>query len=1009
MEKDWWKSRLSKDRQTLDLRSTSLTNLDGVALPPDLKELDLSHTNLTRLDGVVLPHGLKGLNLSHTALNSLEGVEFPQGLQRLNLIDTKLTSLANAKLPQNLQRLELGGTKITDLKEATLPRSLQALGLGKATLNSLEGITFPQGLRVLWLYGTQLTTLEGIKLPQGLQHLELGGTEITDLKGVPLPQSLQELGLGGSKLNSLDGVELPHELHQLYLHRTPISSLDNVKFPEGLQSLSLWGTKLTRLPMAIRKLKNLKTLDLSELRLEELPDWLSELGLPFTFHRYYDGIRLNNTTVEGVDMSIFDQSQEDILRWFEERKSQGVSPLNEIKVVFLGNGDVGKTHTIARLLRNGEKPDETFTGDSTPGIAISHKTYPIDGQDIQVHFWDFGGQDILYSMHRMFLTDRTIYVVMVDARNETKGSQAREWLDTVKSFAGDAPVLLVVNKTDQNPGVTVDETTLMGEYPNLKQIIYMSALNAGKQEFEKTFTRAMIDLIRSSDVPKMKWPKNWKKVKDALQNLRSPYIRSGDYEKICANCGVEQDGATVLNWCNDLGVCFCRPDFRLRDYVILNPDWITNAIYTILFNRRETVQNGMISQEDIDALLRNDGRQKKVKRVKKDLRYSYQDTTYVLDVVRKFHLSYQVDRDTEFFPMLCSEISSSVAKEYADLEDTLEFHMEFDYLPNNVLHRLMVEHWQELDLENVWRTGARFRQKDTGLSAVVKIHDNTLIIYVRSNNAELHGRNTYLSIMEGSVDRIRNELRLPSTKKWLIYKQGGKQHAFDYEELLLMLADGEETVYASSFDRPFRKVQIMDVLKQAAPAPQREQEQLLEDLVKICADLQAEKHYRGSEEDDRNRWLRSNLIRLPYEVLDQTQRGLGGGGRRAGELDLDIRKYKDIPWTICEALRIHDGSKGDWNDHLDKLLNNYNPNGLPFLILLTYVDDRNNRFDDIWKGFKSHIRGHSPMNFTYLDGSFRHFTTEPWTGNHFIQTARCNYAKGDYQPTVYHIFVRMDA
>jgi hypothetical protein len=335
--------------------------------------------------------------------------------------------------------------------------------------------------------------------------------------------------------------------------------------------------------------------------------------------------------------------------------------------------------------------------------------------------------------------------------------------------------------------------------------------------------------------------------------------------------------------------------------------------------------------------------------------------------------------------------------------------MEFDYLPNNVLHRLMVEHWQELDLENVWRTGARFRQKDTGLSAVVKIHDNTLIIYVRSNNAELHGRNTYLSIMEGSVDRIRNELRLPSTKKWLIYKQGGKQHAFDYEELLLMLADGEETVYASSFDRPFRKVQIMDVLKQAAPAPQREQEQLLEDLVKICADLQAEKHYRGSEEDDRNRWLRSNLIRLPYEVLDQTQRGLGGGGRRAGELDLDIRKYKDIPWTICEALRIHDGSKGDWNDHLDKLLNNYNPNGLPFLILLTYVDDRNNRFDDIWKGFKSHIRGHSPMNFTYLDGSFRHFTTEPWTGNHFIQTARCNYAKGDYQPTVYHIFVRMDA
>ena len=911
----------------------------------------------------------------------------PDDTEMLDLGERPLTSLAGVKLPSGLRHLDFSFTNISDLSGVTFPDGLKYLNLSYTPLTNLKDVVFPEGLEELWLQGAKLAVLDGVKLPEKLMTLILSNTDLITLSGITFPQNLAYLSLCETPLQDLEGVDLP----------------------QSLEVLQLEGTKLTKIPSGIKHLKKLNYINLSRLHLTELPDWLPDIGLPISRENKYRGIVLKDTTVEGVDMSIFDQSQEAIRQWFKERKSQGVSPLNEIKVVFLGNGDVGKTHTIARLIRNGEKPDETFTGDSTPGIAISHKTYPIDGQDIQVHFWDFGGQDILYSMHRMFLTDRTIYVVMVDARNETKGSQAREWLDTVKSFAGDAPVLLVVNKTDQNPGVTVDETTLMGEYPNLKQIIYMSALNAGKQEFEKTFTRAMIDLIRSSDVPKMKWPKNWKKVKDALQNLRSPYIRSGDYEKICADCGVEQDGATVLNWCNDLGVCFCRPDFRLRDYVILNPDWITNAIYTILFNRRETVQNGMISQEDIDALLRNDGRQKKVKRVKKDLRYSYQDTTYVLDVVRKFHLSYQVDRDTEFFPMLCSEISSSVAKEYADLEDTLEFHMEFDYLPNNVLHRLMVEHWQELDLENVWRTGARFRQKDTGLSAVVKIHDNTLIIYVRSNNAELHGRNTYLSIMEGSVDRIRNELRLPSTKKWLIYKQGGKQHEFDYEELLLMLADGEETVYASSFDRPFRKVQIMDVLKQAAPAPQREQEQLMEDLVKICADLQAEKHYRGSEEDDRNRWLRSNLIRLPYEVLDQTQRGLGGGGRRAGELDLDIRKYKDIPWTICEALRIHDGSKGDWNDHLDKLLNNYNPNGLPFLILLTYVDDRNNRFDDIWKGFKSHIRGHSPMNFTYLDGSFRHFTTEPWTGNHFIQTARCNYAKGDYQPTVYHIFVRMDA
>lgn len=889
-----------------------------------------------------------------------------------------------------------------------LPDDTVELDLRHGLLTSLEGVKLPSGLQSLDLTYALLKSLQGVVLPRGLQKLFLGGTQLSSLEGVTLPQSLQNLNLWETQLTTLENVTLPLWLKHFGVDTHFLAGMESSKLPKSLEHLSLFSKTPTALPEQIRVLKGLKKLDLSNLVLTELPDWLPELNLPFTRERRGDGICLHNTTVEGVDMSIFDQSQGAILQWFEERKRQGDTPLNEIKVVFLGNGDVGKTHTIARLIRDGEKPDDTFTGNSTPGIAISDKTYKVDGQDIRVHFWDFGGQDILYSMHRMFMTERTIYVVMVDARNESKSNQAREWLDTVKSFAGNAPVLLVVNKTDQNPGVTVDENSLTGEYPNLKEVIYLSAKDFGKQEFNKKFTDAMLDLIRESEWPKQRWPKIWKKVKDALQNLKTPYIRSDDYEKICRDCGLEKGGESLLNWCNDLGVCFCRQDFRLKDYVILRPEWITNAIYTILFNRRDTVRNGMISQEDIDALLRNDGKQpKKVHRVKKDIRYSHQDTTYVLDVVRKFHLSYQVDRDTEFFPMLCSENSSTVVQEYAEQQDTLEFHMQFEYLPNNVLHRLMVERWRELDLGNVWRTGARFRQQDVGLSAVVKIEGNVLKIYVRSNNPKLYTPNTYLCVIEGCVDRIRNELGLPPTDKHLVYKLGDRQHIFDYEELLMMLSDGEETIYATSFEKSRRRVRIEDILNQAAPAQEKEQEQLLEDLVKICVDLQAEKVYWGSEEDDRNRYIRNGLNKMPYVVYDQTQRGIGSGGSRAGELDLDIRKFKDIPWAICEALRVEGVEKKDWNAHLDKLMVNYNPNGLRFLILLTYVDDVNNRFDAIWKGFKAHIRDYAPDGFEVVPNSFHHYTQGSWTDPQYIKTARCEYICGDYQPTVYHIFVRM--
>lgn len=1003
MEQKWWKSYLSPDGRSLDLRGKELTSLEGLALSRKLRELYLGGTKLTSLEGVTLPQGLWKLDLRRTALTSLAGVDLPQGLQELYLGDTKLTSLKDVTLPQELRRLYLNDTKLTSLKDVALPQELQELYLTRTKLTSLEGVSLPQDLQRLDLDDTELTSLEGVTLPQGLQVLNLSRTKLTSLEGVSLPQGLQHLFLGGTELTNLDGVTLPQGLQWLDLSRTKLTSLDRVDLPQGLQLLELSRTGLTRLPESIRRLKDLHILDLTRSNLETLPDWLPELGLPFLTAPFGEGIRLFETTVKGVDMSIFDQSQEDILRWFEARKKQDDAPLNEIKVVFLGNGDVGKTHTIARLMKDGAKPDESFTGESTPGIAISDKTYKISGQDIRVHFWDFGGQEILYAMHRMFMTDRTIYVILVDARNNNRGAQAKEWLDTVKSFAREAPIVLVVNKTDQNPAVDLDKRGLMEKYPNLRDVIYMSAKKMGKQEFNKTFTAVLRDMIGKSDVPKMKWPKNWKKVKDALQSMKDPYIRGGKYEEICRDCGVEKDGESLLNWCNDLGVCFRREDKRLKDYVILRPEWITNAVYTIIFNKRDAVHNGLISWEDIFDLLTSPGS----RQVLKNIDYTWQDMEYVLGVIRHFHLSYQFKgEEKEFFPMLCREDSSPVVPGYANAPDTLEFHVEFEYLPNNILHRLMVERYAELDQDNVWLTGARFLQPDAGLSAVVIIEDKKLKLYVRTENP-LHPANTYLSVISGTIDRICKDLNLEVSSKWLIYKVGGRQHPFDYEELLQMLDDGEETAYASSLDRPYRKPRIEEVLKQLAPAEVTEQERLVWQLVQLCADMQADSLYWEKKENIRNTYLRNGLNHMEYIVRDQTLRGISGTGSAEGELDLDIRKFDNIPWTICEALRVKGVEKASWDDHLNRLLKNYNSNGLRFLIQVTYVDSTRQRFMEIVKDFKDHVRMYAPEGFRVATNSFHYYSAEPWKNYQFIRTSRCEYRCGDYQPTVYHIFVRM--
>ncbi len=914
---------------------------------------------------------------------------------------------AISQCSKNLQLLDIAYLDIEEIDVAHLV-GLHTLDLSQNRyLSQVNGLFRLHRLEDLCLYHTQIgPTLEVSQL-RNLKRLSAWGNEkLLNVDGLSVLSDLLVLSLGETSVGPVLNVSALENLELLVLSNTKkLFRVEGLEKLQKVKELLLNGTMIKHVPEGIRNMKSLERLDLSDLEMTDLPDWLPELEMEFHIDDRFSGIILEGTRVDGVDMSIFSQSHKMIEQWFAERKNGNEVPLNEIKVVFLGNGEVGKSHTIARLLNDGDEPDELFSGSTTPGIAISNKEYDLDGQRVQVHFWDFGGQDILYSMHRMFMTRRTLYVILVDARNESKGNQAREWLDTVKSFAGDASILLVVNKIDENPSASIDEESLKRKYSNLKKVVYMSALTDTKEEFNFKFTKSMLELIRESGALEIKWPRKWTQVKAGLQNMRTPYIFSDAYEKLCQKCDVNQNQSNLLEWFNDLGISFCQfRDYNLKDYVILRPDWMTNAIYTILFNKREEVENGMISLEEISNLLNptpeNIGESR---RVISDARYNWQETNYVLDVVRKFRLSYSVNKNMEFFPMLCKENSKPVAQEYADAPDTLEFQMKFEYLPNNVLHRLMVERWPELDTNNIWLTGARFVQPNTGLSAVVRIDGNTLQIYVRSEN-DLHSRNTYLSVIEGSINQIHRELKLPQPNNILVYKFDNRRAEFKYERLLMMYANGIEKEYSDELNRT---ISIRDILNQLAPAEVTEQEQLVADIVKACGQLQADEHYWRAKENSRNTYIRNALDNMRYIVRDQTLCGISGGESEAGELDLDIRKYPDVPWTICEALRVDSGSKTDWNFHLKKLLDNYNPNGVRFLVLLTYVDDEKDKFDQIWNTFKNHIQGHGEGGFAYQLDSFKHYQTEPWTGNHYIQTALCRYILGEYIPTVYHVFVRM--
>ncbi|MGA2592591.1 MAG: TIR domain-containing protein [Bryobacteraceae bacterium] len=122
-------------------------------------------------------------------------------------------------------------------------------------------------------------------------------------------------------------------------------------------------------------------------------------------------------------------------------------PLNEAKLILVGRGGVGKTCIVQQLVNKVFAPQR-----ETEGIQISDWTLVVgQGDTVRLHIWDFGGQEIMHAVHQFFLTDRTLYLVVLSGREGGEDFDVEYWLTLVGSFAPTSPVIVVLNKIQEHP------------------------------------------------------------------------------------------------------------------------------------------------------------------------------------------------------------------------------------------------------------------------------------------------------------------------------------------------------------------------------------------------------------------------------------------------------------------------------------------------------------------------------------------------------------------------------
>ncbi|PKN92938.1 MAG: GTP-binding protein [Chloroflexi bacterium HGW-Chloroflexi-6] len=568
--------------------------------------------------------------------------------------------------------------------------------------------------------------------------------------------------------------DLPDELWQLTnlisldISANPINQLPaGIGHLTNLERLNISGTSIASLPKEILRLKKLTTLDVQDTKLSIPPEISQKIYEPQKILNYYFSI-------------------------INQKKTLIAKQLNETKLLFVGQGAVGKTSIICRLLHNNYKIDEP----KTEGIWISKGE---TSDDIQLNIWDFGGQEIMHATHQFFLTKRSLYVLVLDSRLSQEENRAEYWLKIIQSFGGESPVLLVGNKIDQHP-LDIDRTGLQKKYPNIVGILETSAATgAGIEELKAAITEQVNRLPHVRDL----LPETWFTVKTKLEELgrQSNFITHDKYLDLCAENEVtdEISQLTLIGFLHDLGVVLhFQDDPRLEALGILNPQWVTNGVYKILNSQPLFKNKGVLTVAMLDEILNLP-------------EYPRNKRLFIVDMMKKFELCYDIESDKTF---LVPDLLPKDALSTGSWDDTLAFLYEYPVLPSSVMTRFIVRINSHIEGNQVWRSGVVLKIGEPISGRVnhamlrADLEDKKISINIGGPE---HTRRDTLAIIRHQLDEIHASIKgLNPKRKIPVPGQPGIE-PLDYEYLLELERDDIPICHAFNGQRNI-KIDVKQLL-----------------------------------------------------------------------------------------------------------------------------------------------------------------------------------------------------
>lgn len=710
--------------------------------------------------------------------------------------------------------------------------SLAELDLGSNQITAIpDSLGLLATLTDLYLYDNLITAVpDSLAQLANLQILSLGVNRITAIPG-SLAQfaNLTILDLSDNQITAIpDSLAKLANLRHLNLSDNRITAIPS-SFAQlaNLEVLTLGSNQITAIPDSLSKLTNLGDLNLSDNRITVIPDFLAQLANLTTLY-------LDNNQITSIPESLAHLNKlsklylhgnpglgipDEILAWSEFDKTPASPkaifnyyfaqrtdsrPLNEAKLIFVGQGSVGKTSLVKTLITGKFNSREK----TTEGIKISDWSCPLAKKDnVTIHIWDFGGQEMMHATHQFFLTARSLYLLVLNRRNGGYDKEADYWFRLIRAFGGkDAPVLVVLNKQKSEP-FDVNRGGWLEKYTgNIRGFAETDCTDI------KTITRLkrkIQEQILALKNVKAGFARRWFTIKDELARMGTDYVTFADYRAICKKHGEDDPEKQTLlaGFLHDLGIALnYKDDPRLRFAYVLKPEWVTGGIYALL--HAFVGNKGLFTRTEAEQALGKKG-------------YQPDAVDFILGLMEQFELSFPMGDAARriLIPQLLGDQQPGLALDFK-LSECLNFGYRYPIVPEGLLPRFVVRTHHLSDPALRWKSGVILRHPASGCRGLVRADaaENQVRIHIEGPET---GRRELLAVIRHNFDAIHGDYEFQPAE--LVYPPGVPERPLAVKDLTDILRSGIKTYPVSLPDRSVRNLAIADLVEpaQAAPPPLR--------------------------------------------------------------------------------------------------------------------------------------------------------------------------------------------